>query len=99
MNSKHQNSYISKNALISPDVKIGLNVYIDENVIIEGPYEIGDNVYIGKNTTILGKCIIGCNTHLASNVLLGESSLSVRYNNNVPEQNIQMGEYRNWRKL
>ena len=91
LNSKHHNSYISKNALISPDVKIGRNVYIDENVIIEGSCEIGDNVYIGKNTTILGKCIIGCNTHLASNVLLGESSLSIRYNNNVPEQNIQMG--------
>lgn len=91
LGTKHRDSFISKKASISLNVKIGNNVYIDENVIIEGDCEIADNVYIGKNTTIIGKCIIGKNTHLASNVLLGESSLSVRFNNSTPEQNIQIG--------
>ena len=49
LNSKHQNSYISKKCFnFHQMLKSGLNVYIDENVIIEGPCEIGDNVYIGK---------------------------------------------------
>jgi len=88
---KHKKPHISKTASVSSNVKLGKNVYIDKNAIIEGDCEIGDNVYIGKNTTILGRCIIGNNSYLASNVLLGEYSLSVRYSNEVPIQNVQMG--------
>ena len=63
----------------------------DSNTIIDGNCVIKDNVHIGKNCLIIGPCIIGENTYLNSNVLLGEESLSIKYDGNIPSQTVQLG--------
>ena len=84
-------AFISPSSSISSNTKIGKNVFIDSGTIIDGDCIIEDNVHISKNCLIIGPCKIGKNTYLSSNVLLGEESLSIRYNNRIPSQNIQLG--------
>ena len=88
---KNHSEYICSSAHIDKKAKIGTNVFIDSNVFISGECFIGDNVRIGKNCIINGPCTIGSNTTLCSNVMIGEESISVRYENDTPFINRQLG--------
>lgn len=88
---KDNSEYISPSSTIDKKSKIGKNVFIDSNVSIIGECIIGDNVQIGRNSLIIGPCSIGCNTSISSNVIIGEESISVRYENGKPFSNPQLG--------
>tara|TARA_Y100001980_G_C14554578_1_gene341492 strand:- start:4011 stop:4901 length:891 start_codon:yes stop_codon:yes gene_type:complete len=88
---KNNSEYISSSSKIDKKTKIGKNVFIDSNVSISGECSIGDNVRIGKNSLIIGPCSIGNNTSISSNVIIGEESISVRYENGKPFSNPQLG--------
>ena len=82
---------IDSSAYISNDTEIGINSSIGKNTNIIGNCIIGDNVTIGSNVLIIGPCKIGDNTSIASGVIIGEESLSIRYENELAVQNPQLG--------
>ena len=84
-------AYIDPEAFIGKDVEIGQNVSIGPGAKIIGKSVIEDGVSVGPNALIIGNCKIGANSVIASGVIIGEESLSIRYEEEQQYQNLQLG--------
>lgn len=82
---------IDPSAQISKLAEIGSNVFIGRNVIIDANSIIGDNSFIGAGSQIIGPCKIGTNASISNGVIIGEESLSIRYEKDMQYQNPQLG--------
>ncbi len=70
---------ISKNAVVSPDAKIGDNVVIKEFTTIEDDVIIGDNVYIGPGVQIVSGARIAAGCRIFKGAILSSEPHDVKY--------------------
>lgn len=78
--SYKKHSYISNNAIIGKNVKIGIGC------IIEGDVVIGDNTEIHHNVVVRNKTKIGSNCTIFSGTIIGERGFNVfRYSDGTKE--------------
>ncbi len=80
----HPSSFISKNAHIGKNVKIGPYCTIEENVYIDDGTEIGNGVIIKKNTKI------GKNNKISHYVIIGEEPQDKNFKNE--ETSVEIGD-------
>jgi UDP-3-O-[3-hydroxymyristoyl] glucosamine N-acyltransferase len=71
--------FISCNAVISNQAKLGSNVSIGAGVIIEDHCVIGDSTIIGDNSVIKSGTIIGKNCFIQSNNVIGSIGLGYHF--------------------
>lgn len=72
-----ENSVISQNAIIHPNVNIGNNCVIEDNI------EIGEGTIINHSVVIRQNTKIGKNCLIQSGVIIGESGFGLRNENGV----------------
>lgn len=71
--------YISENAKIGENVKIGKDCLIEDFTVIEGNVRIGDKCIIKSGTKIYGDIIIGNNCIIENNVVIGSTALAYEF--------------------
>ena len=90
-------SYISKNAFIDRNTKIGEHAFIFENNVIQHGSDIGNNVvlwsgnHIGHHSKIEDNCFISSHCVISGNTKIGKNSfLGV---NSTVSNDVQIGSY------
>lgn len=87
---------IASNAIVSPNVSLGIGVQIMQSAIVQAGAVIGDNTIINTGAIVEHDCIIGSNNHIAPGVTLSgevESKNNVHFGTGASViQSIQIGK-------